>query len=88
MTDTRTLKEMMRELEIQMTRMETKQEYELNHLRNIDHHLEKLNTRTNKNELACLQNKNNMGWIIKIGSGLLIIISTTALWILKKIGIY
>jgi len=40
MTDTRTLKEMMRELEIQMTRMETKQEYELNHLRNIDHHLE------------------------------------------------
>ena len=84
----RTLREIMKELEIQMTRIETNQEYELNHLRNIDSHLDKLNDRTNKNELTCLQNKNNIGWIIKIGSGLLIIISTTAFWILKKMGIY
>lgn len=41
--------------------------YQENHLGNIDSHLDKLNDRTNSNEIKAEKNATNTKWVIRIG---------------------
>jgi dsDNA-specific endonuclease/ATPase MutS2 len=97
------------ELKEMLTVVVTKQEYELNHLRNIDSHLEKLNSRTGKSEVViakhCEQiedlkdkvksisedgtnsaqrNSSSIGWIIKIGGPLIIILIGLIIYMVER----
>jgi len=49
-----------------------------NHLQSIDSHLERLNNSEDKQNVAITKNKTNIGWVVKIGGGVLFIIATIA----------
>lgn len=66
--------------------IETQIIYVETHLRNIDSHLEKLNTSQGKQDLQIGRNKNNIGWVIKLG-GVIIVLILIPLF-LKMFGVY
>jgi hypothetical protein len=58
------------EIHQKLSSLETISTYQENHLSNIDQHLNKLNERTIKNERQTAKNTSNIGWICKIGGGI------------------
>ena len=71
MADKKSYTENLVEIHQKLSALETISNYQENHLSNIDQHLNKLNERTDKNEQQTTRNASNIGWIIKIGSGLI-----------------
>lgn len=72
------------EVESRLSSLETLSQYQENHLRSIDQHLEKLNTRTGDNEINIA--KHSM--IFKIIGSLFGVIGGGTAIVLKILGVY
>ena len=79
MTEKRKYTEVLASIETHITYINT-------HLRNLDGHLEKINTTNLAQEVKILRNKDRIGLIYKIGGGLITILVTAL--ILSLFGVY
>jgi len=89
MGDKRSYKQLALDTEKHLMEYNVQITYIENHLRNIDHHLEKINTTDLKQEVAIARNKDRISLIFRIGGGLLTLLTTGLVaLILKLVGIY
>ena len=79
MADKRKYTETLAEIKIEMV-------YIRNHLRNIDGHMEKINTTNLDQEVKILRNKDRIGLIYKIGGAIFTILAGTLA--LSILGVY
>jgi len=67
--------------------VDTKVDYLLNHVKNVDQHLNRLNERTGKCEVAIAQ-RPTLGFLFKLGSAIFSGIGAIVALILKLVGVY
>ena len=88
MTDKRSYTAILRDLDAKMAQHILEVQYIKNHLRNMDGHLEKINTTNLKQEVKIARNKDRIGLILKVGGVLITLLGGSFAFILHLLGLY